>query len=146
MKAGKELTTIDTTAEVVETKTVDLPAKVAGGLQSIEDKLLMESIGILQDVQCFSDIDPGTEVPPPEWVEELGPVRARKRLRLAQAGWMSSKEAPIGIKVSQDIATNIMKAKSQRMVGSTLNVTVEKAVIVQAEPVQYPELEVDGEG
>lgn len=145
MKAGDELTVIETTAEVVETRAVDLPAKVSDGLRSIEDRLLDESISILSDVQKFSDIEPGTSEPPAEWIEEVGERRARRRLRLANAGWMSSKEAPIGIKVSQDVASSIMKLKSQRMVGSTLNVTVERAVIVQAEPVRYPEIEVDAD-
>lgn len=81
-------------------------------LRKAQKKLLDKSTRVIEDALLFRDIDPGSQVPPEEWVTKLGQVEAERRFRVAQAAWMSAKEAPVGFKIAKDVFVGISKALS----------------------------------
>lgn len=139
---------IEVPAEIVpdnapETKIVALPESISNGLARIEDDLLDKSAKIVDAVQAFAEIDPSDEHPPAEWVEKYGKKAAIERHRLARAGWMSTKEAPIGIKVAHDTMMGIMRVRSQRQVAGSINVAIQKAVLVVTPHQDLPTVDID---
>ena len=103
-------------APLTKPKMVEMEKRQAF-LQGVEDDLLENSLTVLNDSLKFSEIDPGGAAPPPEGVEELGEKKAQARFRIAQASWMSAKEAPVGIKVAAQVATGILKARAAERQG-----------------------------
>jgi hypothetical protein len=92
-------------------------------LQAVEEEILVESLSIVENALSFQDIEPGTQTPPPDWVERLGVEGAQKRLRMANAAWMSNKDAPMGLQLARATAVGIIKARSSEKQGNrTLNV------------------------
>ena len=108
---------------------------------AIQDKIYAQAHAILEGVQAFADVKPDDKEPPPEWIAQLGEKEAWKKFRLAQYGIMSAKEAPVGIKVAEHIATSIARTKAmERAPVANLNVAI---VHVHGEKKQYPKIEVE---
>ena len=81
-------------------------------LQKIENEVVGEAYNVLADVGSWADIDPENPECPPEWIAELGEIRAARKLRIARASWMSAKNAPVALKIAQSIVTGAMKARA----------------------------------
>lgn len=84
-------------------------------VRKVDDALLADSAAVLSDVMAFRDIMPSDEVPPEEWVRQMGPEEAQKRLNLARAAWMNAKEAPAGIRVAVQLYSGILKARASEL-------------------------------
>lgn len=125
-----------------ETKAEIVPAKQSSlaRLDEIQDAVKQESFEVVSAVVSFAEIDPYATAPPESWVKQLGFARALKRFRLAQAGWLGAKEAPIGIKVAASIAGNVLKAQVGDGDRRPLNMTFVK--VTNALP-QYDAIEVE---
>lgn len=109
-------------------------------LKRLEDELLLESLTTLRDAMAFRDIEPDATEPPVEW-RDLAPEERMKRLRVARMAHMPSKDAPVGLKLANNLAVGIIKARAQEKGGpKTLNVQV---VRLEMAPAQYPELTVE---
>lgn len=107
-------------------------------MKSLEAELFLESMQIVSDMNKFREIDPGQEEPPEAWTAELGYKAAKERLRSANAGWMSKKEAPIAVQVAQAVVIGISRSRATEKTGPrTLNVQV---VQMSAPLPQFPEL------
>jgi len=107
-------------------------------MKTLEAELFLESMQIVSDMNKCKYIDPGQSEPPEEWVEELGYKAAKERLRLANAGWMSKKEAPIALQVAQAVVIGISRSRASEKAGpKTLNVQV---VQMSAPLPQFPSL------
>lgn len=112
-------------------------------IRSIEDEMLLEASTIVRDAMKWRDIEPSSVDAPTEWYQELkerlgdGPAKdeAIKRFRVAKAAWMSSKDAPIGLKLATQVMVGIVKARAtEDQAPRPLNVAVQ---IVQM-PAQLP--------
>lgn len=86
-------------------------------LAAQEDRVFARNLSIVDDMTHWADIDPTVEEPPQEWVDELGPVAARRRLRVARGAMMSLKDAPIGLSAAKSIVSSLAKARAVRDVG-----------------------------
>jgi hypothetical protein len=96
-------------------------------LQELENQIFAENLVIVMDATRFREIDPGAEAPPQAWIDELGPIDAWKRFRVAKAAWMGAKDAPVGISIAAKTVSNLSKARALRDSGArTLN--IEKVV------------------
>lgn len=96
-------------------------------LATMQDELLERSLSVVDASMRFAEIEPDTKEPPQEWIDELGGnvEKARRRLRVARAAWMSTSEAPVGIKVASAVAVGIIKAKAtEKAQPRTLNIQV----------------------
>jgi hypothetical protein len=80
-------------------------------LERIDDNMLYGSLGILDGVLDFSDIDPESEEPPKEWIDKFGATDAWKRFRLAKVGWLPNRSLPSGVKIAATLVTEVLKAK-----------------------------------
>jgi hypothetical protein len=109
-------------------------------LQEIENSLREQSFEIVSATIGFADIAQDEEDVPPEWVDELGYAGALRRFRIAKAGWLGAKEAPIGIKVAASICGNIIKARAAEYGKQPLNLTLVK---VTSNLPNYKTIEVD---
>lgn len=111
-------------------------------LKSIESELLRDSMEVVVDSLRFREITPGQEEPPPAWIREVGEKRAIQRLRVANAGWMNKKEAPIAVQLAQVVAVGIIRSRATEKAGpKTLNVQM---VQMSAPLPKFPELDVTG--
>lgn len=99
-------------------KAKDRAAKRIAGL---EDRLLEQSMDVVANAMEFADVSYGQEKPPEAWVRQLGEEGAKRKLRYVLAGQMSSKDAPIGVRVAQAVAVGILKSRAQRTQQPTLN-------------------------
>lgn len=107
-------------------------------LRGLETELLEDSLSVSRDTLRFREIDPGATEPPADWIEEVGLERATERFRCAQAGWMTRKDAPVGVQIAMQLGVGILKSRAQKDVGAkTLNVQV---VQVTAPLPKFPEL------
>lgn len=123
-------------------------------LKNLESDLLRQSMEVVSDTMRFREVAPPTVDPesgatlwdddsvPEEWVRELGQEKAEERLRVARAGWMDKKTAPIGVQVAQVLAVGIIRSRATEKAGPrTLNVQV---VQMSAPLPQFPELDLTG--
>jgi hypothetical protein len=99
----------------------DAAGKLAA-MRAAEDRLLDESLAIVDGVLQFADVEPGQEEPDEELVMRLGLERARKAHRLARVGWAAKKDAPVGIAVAQSVMLGIIKARATEKQTRELNV------------------------
>jgi hypothetical protein len=124
--------------------TVDTPkAARRRDLQALEDGLFEQASDLIRGAMHFADFDPEawpTE-PPPAWVEELGFERANRLLVAAKAGWMSKKEAPVGLDMARSVHASITKARSQDR-GEALQMN---AIFLTVVPEKYEVIEVESE-
>jgi hypothetical protein len=86
-------------------------------LAAQEDRVFARNLNTVDDMTYGFDIEPDQETPPQEWVDELGIVAARRRLRVARASLMSLKDAPIGLSAAKSIVSSLAKARAVRDVG-----------------------------
>lgn len=96
-------------------KSVDIQS-----LQTLEDKILAESIEICQHVLNFADMgfEPdGTEIVPDEW-ENLPLREKEKKIRICKAAWLPSGDAPYGLKAAHATMIAIIKARAARDSGT----------------------------
>lgn len=84
-----------------------------GQLARFDNEMLLDSIGVLNDVLDFANIDPAQDEPPNEWVRQLGEKEAWRKFRLARAGWKPARELPSGVKIASTVVIEVMKAKLQ---------------------------------
>ncbi len=116
---------IETSLSAIKTEATSLAAARQEKLKELENELFHENMAIMRDVACFRDIEPDCEHPPDNWVMELGMAGAQKRLRVAKAAWMSSKDAPVALNVSKSILMGIIKARATEKAGPrSLNVAM----------------------
>lgn len=109
--------------------------------QAAEEKLYGEAISILGDTFSARDIAPGAKEPPSQWVEALGKEEAEKRLRVANASWLPTKEAPSFIQTARAFAVGKMKSEATKKGGNrTLNVQFVQMAVT---PMQFEEMEVE---
>lgn len=110
-------------------------------LTSMQDDLLERSLMVVDASMAFAEIDPESKKPPKKWVEDMGEQEALIRWRIARAGWMSAKDAPVGIKVASAVAVGIIKAKATEKAGpKQLNI----ALVQLSSPLpQFPEQDVE---
>lgn len=111
-------------------------------IKNIESELLRDSMEVVNDTLRFREITPGQDEPPPAWVREVGQKRAVERLRVANAGWMSKKDAPIAVQLAQVVAVGIIRSRATEKAGpKTFNV----AMVQMSAPLPtFPELDVTG--
>lgn len=110
-------------------------------LQTLETELLEESISVSRDTLRFREIAPDAEGPPQEWIDECGEEKAAERFRVAQAGWMTRKNAPVGVQIAMQLTLGIMKSRATKdKAPQTLNVQV---VQLTAPIPVFPELELE---
>lgn len=116
---------LETALAPIEKDALNFAAKRQDKLKELENELFAENMAIMRDMACFRDIDPDCEEPPEQWVTEVGPIEARKRLRIAKAAWLSAKEAPVALAVSKSITMGIIKARATEKAGPrSLNVAL----------------------
>lgn len=109
-------------------------------LRGIEDELLRSSMGVVDSVLAFKDIDPAEEGVPEEWVKKYGRLEAMKRQKLARAGWMPQAELPAGINIAYKLMVGIVKARAtENPRTQQLNITM---VQMTAPPPQFPVIDV----
>lgn len=109
-------------------------------LEALEQEVLEESLQVLNGALKFNEVEHDDEDPPDEWVERYGATKATKMLKLAKAGKLPANMAPVGIKVAQQVATGILKARGDGNAPRQLNV---QFVQFQAPVVNYPVREVE---
>lgn len=131
-------------AQVVPRK-ASIEEKRYKALKHIEEELFEESMVVMRDAIRFVEIDAGQTEPPEQWVlalEEEFPGRglemAMRRLRAANAGWMTKKDAPIAVQVASALVVGIGRSRSAEKAGPrTLNVQL---VQVSAPLPSFPSL------
>ncbi len=115
-------------------------------LRKLQDELFRSSLEVSTDAMKFSEVDPAAERAEDdpiflEWVKSFGRKRAERKYRVARAGWMAKKDAPVGILESTSMAVGIMKARAVEKGGARiLNVGT---VNMYAEIPTQPEKEVE---
>ena len=109
-------------------------------LKSIEDEMLAAAYQTIEPVLKFSKINPGSDLVPQEWVGL--PIDEQQRLmRLANAAWMSNKDAPIGIKLAFQTVASILDARSKRESGAKV-LNIENAQFISPVP-QFDIIDMD---
>jgi hypothetical protein len=107
-----------------------------------------ESLSAVVSTMAFGDVEPawddeGCVIPnsakiPEGWIELYGVKEAKKRTRLAEAGWMNKGRAPNALDVAVKLATTVMKVDAvKQQSAKVLNI----GVAVAMGPIQdaYPE-------
>lgn len=108
--------------------------------REMENELMKQSTEILSDSLSWPEITMATTEPPAEWVAALGRKRAEQKLRVAQAAWMPTKEAPVGLKMAQATVLGIARLRAgDRETNQKLNVQIVQVV----ESKSYEEMEVE---
>lgn len=124
---------------------LDTPREAAQrDLLSMEDHLLEQATDLMRGGMHAMDLEPDADgqlptVPPKEWVDEVGELRAQRLLRAARLGLMSKKEAPIAFDLARSAHASITKARAQER-GAPLTMN---AIFLTASPAKYAELEIE---
>jgi hypothetical protein len=117
-------------------------------LKVVEDKLLHDNMEILSSVMDFAKISFGPDGQvdetniPNEWAH-LSDAEIKRKLRLAQAGWMNSSEIPHAIKMAHSTVIGVIKARAHENSGDkTLNIENISFPAPQMEPVKYDDKDI----
>jgi hypothetical protein len=95
-----------------EPKTLAAEDTAHAEIKSIEDNLYRRSLKVVLGVMDFANIGPEDTEPPAAWIEQLGYEEALQRFRLAQAGQMGPKTAPVAIKAATSLVAAIAKVRA----------------------------------
>lgn len=118
-------------------------------LAGLKNEVFELSMGVVRDSLRFRDVDPYEKMEESatykQLVKEMGPEEATKVYRLAEAGWRTGANAPVGIKNAMNTAIGIMKANATEKGGSRV-FNVGKVLIADALVPQFEEREVSDDG
>ena len=97
-------------------------------LRNLENELFEKSLLVVGSTCDFAELDPvDPDKIPEKWIELYGEEEARKRHRVAMAGWQSVKTAPKAIDVALKVAVGIIRARATERGGvKQLNMNVIK--------------------
>jgi hypothetical protein len=104
-------------------------------LQAVEDQVLADAINVVSHALNFADMgfdEEGKAVTPESW-DALSVSEKAKRIRLAQASWLPSSEAPYGLKLSFDAMIGIIKARAAKESGTRV-LNIENATFPSPSP------------
>ena len=93
-------------------------------LKDIEDEILEESSKVIRDALRFRDVEPDTEEPLPEWVEQFGREEAERMLRMAKAAHLNAKTAPVGFSIAKATMVGITKSRAAGDGARQLNIGI----------------------
>jgi hypothetical protein len=148
------------TTEIVPKPKVASIERAERELQRIENEIVSEASEMIHSVMKFAEVDPSR--PPDElpgaWLDEIAHLeigsiehadaaeQLKKRHRVAKAGWLSAKEAPVALAIAKSVLVGAMKAKA--MAGNapkTLNLTM-VSISAPGQVIQaFPEKEIKHE-
>lgn len=120
-------------APLVKSETHSQALARQDALKNIEEELLVASLTTMRDVDRFKEIPiiPVDDCAiPKHWIEECGLDKARERYRVAYAGNMSAKDAPVALKIDMAMAVGIVKARAMSEAGPR----VMNATLIQINP------------
>jgi hypothetical protein len=115
-------------------------------LKELQEEIFRSSLEVGVDTMHFRDVDPQAEKPEDdpqfrEWRNLYGHRKALRKWKVARAGWLPKKDAPVGITEGTSMAVGIMKARAVEKGGTrVLNVGT---VNMYAEIPTLPEKEVE---
>lgn len=89
-----------------------IPRSTLAKLHQMEDELLQQSAQITAGVMGFVDVDPSQEEPSEEFREKYG-EDADKMFKLARFGYVSKRNAPIGIEIARQVYVGISRNRAQ---------------------------------
>jgi len=116
--------------KVIKRKETSLTAAEVqqAALKGVEDRLYEGVLDVVGGTCAFAELDPSDlNTVPEEWIKDFGKIAAEKRHRIARAGWLTAKEAPIGISTATKVAIGIIRARAAEKAGpKNLNVTLVK--------------------
>lgn len=128
--------------EPKQEKTIESHRKQLEALAGLKNEVFELSMGVLRDHLKFRDIDPYQKMEESavfkEMCEEHGEEEATKMYRLAEAGWRTAANAPVGIKNAMNTAIGIMKANATEK-GGTRILNVDKVFIDNSLVPQFEE-------
>jgi hypothetical protein len=104
-------------------------------LQAVEDKVLADSISIIEHCLNFADMgfdSNGNEEVPEAW-NALSDAEKAKRIRLSKAMWLTSSEAPYGIKLAFEAMIGITKSRAMKESGTRV-LNIENATFPAPSP------------
>ncbi|MHC4647300.1 MAG: hypothetical protein ACYTBJ_17555 [Planctomycetota bacterium] len=88
------------------------------GMKKLEQTMLDSSMRVITDTCNFDELDPDNiDAIPEKWIEEHGELEAKRKHRVAKAGWLPNKEAPIAIQTATKIAIGIIRARATEKSG-----------------------------
>lgn len=113
-------------------------------LRAREDRILDKALATVEDISGARDIDDNHDGSiPQEWIAEVGPVEAGKRLRVATDARRNKKEAPVYLEHTKAVALGILKAREAR----PIQINALKATFLIAAPPKasdaYPIIDVE---
>jgi hypothetical protein len=80
------------------------------GLRRLEDELYAGSLAVVGGVFNFAELDPAN-------LDKIPEGWTKQQHRIAKAGWMSSKEAPVAIVTATKVLTGIVRARATEKAG-----------------------------
>lgn len=105
------------------------------------ERVVALSREIVEAGLSFADINPGDAEPPKAWVERWGAQGAMRRLRMAQAAWLPSRDAPAAMSIATDVLKMDARVKaSAKTAPPQLNIAIQ----LNMAPREYPEI-IEGE-
>jgi hypothetical protein len=88
------------------------------GLRLLEDELYTGSLAVVGGTFDFAELDEKDLDKMPEgWIDSYGEKEAKKRHRIAKAGWMPNKEAPVALTLATKVLTGIVRARATEKAG-----------------------------
>ena len=115
-------------------------------LRSIENDIFRKALEVVDGAISFNELDPENPLEiPQEWIDELGDERAFRKHNAATAALRSAKEAPMGLKIAENMASNIIRARASEK-QTQVNIGIEKVLIMEAPMQEFPEVVVEAHG
>jgi hypothetical protein len=107
-------------------QTVSLADVQQEKLRVLEDELLEQSLEVVGGTCSFAELDPEKfDKIPQKWVDDMGMEKAAKFHRLAKAGWLPAKDAPVAITTATKVVSSIVRARATEKAGpKSLNMNI----------------------
>ncbi len=97
-------------------------------IEQLEDDVFEQAVSIVQQVLSFGEVAHDQTDPPEAWVAQFGEEEARKRLKLAQSGWLPASSSPAAFKYALQAMGGIAKGRAWRVKVTQNNLNVKIAL------------------
>lgn len=99
-------------------------------IEELEQELFERACGIVGAAMQFAEVDPAQEVPPQQWIDELGEEAAMQKLRVAKLGYCPQSHAPTAFTIATRFIAGTMKGRANRLKITQNNLNVKMTLPV----------------
>lgn len=84
-------------------------------IEELENEVMERATAVINDYLSFREVRHDQTEPPQQWIDELGPEEAARKLNMAKAAWLPASLAPAGAALAARMVSGIARGRNYRV-------------------------------